>query len=275
MQPSYVEFVGVDGCPAGWVAVALTGDGRLGYQVLPTFDAVLCQHPRALILVDVPIGLREAGPEERLCDREARRLLEQRRSSVFPAPVRAALCAADYEAASRLNRERTDGRRGLSRQSWAIVPKIREVYEHLAGRHQPSPLVREMHPELCFWALNEGRPLRHNKKTQEGYHERVALLSRLVAGSVRLVETVLREKRRGIVRRDDVVDALVGAVIARLSGGDLKTLPGVPERDSAGLPMEMVYFGVVFRANEAPCYCGLVPVGYGFGFVSWFDRPPN
>src|SRR6266571_2722228 len=100
------------------------------------------------------------------------------------------------------------------------------------------PLVREMHPELCFWALNEGQPLRHNKKTQEGYDERVALLSRSVAGVVGLVDTVLRETRRSVVQRDDVVDALVGAVVARLSRGDLKTLPEAPERDSAGLPME-------------------------------------
>jgi predicted RNase H-like nuclease len=244
VQPSYDEFVGVDGCPAGWVAVGLTGDGRLGYQVFPAFDAVLSQHRRALILVDVPIGLRDTCPEERLCDREARRLLKQRRSSVFPAPVRAALCAANYEGASRVNRENTGGRRGLSRQSWAIVPKIREVNEHLAGRHQASPLVREMHPELCFWALNEGQPLRHNKKTQEGYDERVALLSGSVAGVVGLVDRVLRETRRSVVRRDDVVDALVGAVVARLSRGDLKTLPEAPERDSAGLPMEMVYFAI-------------------------------
>src|SRR6266540_3607688 len=73
MKASFAEFVGVDGCPAGWVAVALTSEGQLGYKVLPTFDGVLGQHPHALILVDVPIGLREAGREERLCDREARR----------------------------------------------------------------------------------------------------------------------------------------------------------------------------------------------------------
>lgn len=250
MQASFAEFVGVDGCPAGWVAVTLARDGRLEYRVFPTFDAILCQHRRALILVDVPIGLRDAGADERVCDREARRLLKRRRSSVFPAPVRAALSAPNYEAASRINREKTDGRRGLSRQSWAIVSKIREVNEHLAGREQPAPVVREMHPELCFWGLKEGHPLRHNKKTQEGYGERIALLSQLVAGAVELVDTVLREKRRGVLRRDDVVDALVGAVVARLGGGCLKTLPETPECDSVGLPMEMVYFAVQTTAAE-------------------------
>lgn len=166
MQPSYDEFVGVDGCPAGWVAVAQTRGGRLGYEVFSGFEAVVARHARALIVVDVPIGLRDSGPDERLCDLEARRFLKERASSVFPAPVRAALFAADYKAASLVNREKTEGRRGLSRQSWAITPKIREVNECLASRGAPLPVVREMHPELCFWALNECQPLHHNKRTR-------------------------------------------------------------------------------------------------------------
>ncbi len=250
MRSPYHQFVGVDGCPGGWVAVVQAGDGFLGCEVLPSFAAVLGRHPLALILVDVPIGLCDAGPEERLCDREARSLLKQRRSSVFPAPVRAALCAADYKAASLLNREETGGRRGLSRQSWAITPKIREVNECLAGDHGPLPVVREMHPELCFWALNGRQPLLHNKKTEEGYEERIALLSRSHAGSASFVDAVLREHRRCVVRRDDVVDALVGSVTAFLSGGGLKTLPEAPECDSAGLPMEMVYFAVPAPAGH-------------------------
>jgi predicted RNase H-like nuclease len=250
MQPSYDEFVGVDGCPAGWVVVAQTRDGGLGCAVLPTFESVLARHCRALILVDVPIGLRDSGWEERLCDREARRLLKRRGSSVFPPPVRAALYVADYKAASVVNRERTEGRRGLSRQSWAIAPKIREVNECLTGRHAPLPRVREMHPELCFWALDGGRPLRYNKRTEEGYRERTALLSCHVPESVKFVEVILREHKRSVVRRDDIVDALVGSVTARLSRGDLKTLPETPERDSGGLPMEMAYFRIQTTAGE-------------------------
>lgn len=147
--------------------------------------------------------------------------------------------AEDHTAASLVNREKTEGRRGLSVQSWAIAPKIREVNEYLAGHH--GPVVREMHPELCFWALNGCHPLHHNKKTEAGYRERIGLLSRHQAGSGKLVEGVLRENNRSVVRRDDVVDALVGSVTAWLSRGGLTTLPAMPEQDSAGLPMEMVY----------------------------------
>jgi predicted RNase H-like nuclease len=62
MHASYDEFVGVDGCPAGWVAVVQARDGRLGCEVVPRFEAVVARHPLALILVDVPIGLHDEGP---------------------------------------------------------------------------------------------------------------------------------------------------------------------------------------------------------------------
>ncbi|MEW6348758.1 MAG: DUF429 domain-containing protein [Thermodesulfobacteriota bacterium] len=44
--------------------------------------------------VDIPIGLRDHGPE-RSCDLEARRLLGIRRSSVFPVPCRSAVYPQD------------------------------------------------------------------------------------------------------------------------------------------------------------------------------------
>ncbi|MGH9739245.1 MAG: DUF429 domain-containing protein [Candidatus Acidiferrales bacterium] len=34
----------------------------------------------------------------------------------------------------------------------------------------------EFQPEVCFWALNQTRPMKHNKKTKEGTEERVVLL---------------------------------------------------------------------------------------------------
>lgn len=240
MNGRFGEFVGVDGCRGGWVAVTVRS-GRLAYEIAATFPEILAQHTWALILVDVPIGLREGGPVERLCDPAARQVLGGRAACVFPVPVRAALNTVDHKTASLVNRELTEGRRGLSLQSWAIAPKIREVNEALATGACPRPVVREMHPEVCFWALNDRRPLQHNKKTAEGHRERMALLSRHVAGAACLVEQVLCGHLRRVVQRDDVVDALVGTVTGCLSEGNLMTLPEEPERDSAGLPMEIVY----------------------------------
>ncbi|MBP1156496.1 putative RNase H-like nuclease [Paenibacillus sp. PvR052] len=80
-----------------------------------------------LLLIDMLIGLA-AATEPRRCDVLARQLLKLgRASSIFPAPVREVLTASDYVDANALQR-RVSGR-GLSRQSWALVPKIRSLDE--------------------------------------------------------------------------------------------------------------------------------------------------
>jgi hypothetical protein len=90
-------LAGVDACRAGWVVALAGGTGSGGgafddveVQVVATFAEVLGLGA-ATVAVDIPIGLPDAGP--RVCDVAARRLLGPRRSSVFPAPVRAALDA--------------------------------------------------------------------------------------------------------------------------------------------------------------------------------------
>lgn len=48
-----------------------------------------------------------------------------RGSSVFPVPCRQAVHSETYHEASKINKEVLG--RGLSKQGWGIVPKIREV----------------------------------------------------------------------------------------------------------------------------------------------------
>src|SRR5207247_2138530 len=98
-----VDFVGVDGCRAGWIAIALTESGAHSYLVAPTIADVARRHPTALVLVDVPIGLRDSERGERQCDLEARATLGPRGVSVFPAPCRSALSFASFQAASAEN----------------------------------------------------------------------------------------------------------------------------------------------------------------------------
>ena len=62
-----------------------------------------------------PGTLCDSGTDERHCDAQARKLLKQpRSSSVFPAPARQSLQAADYQDALVINRESTG--RGLSKK---------------------------------------------------------------------------------------------------------------------------------------------------------------
>jgi predicted RNase H-like nuclease len=221
-------FVGVNGCKAGWLGVALTSEGYTSHRLAADFSDIAAVYQAGLILVDVPIGLRDIGPAERLCDTAARRVLGPRASSVFPAPCRSAIRATEYEAASTENRAKTA--RGLSKQSWALVPKIRQLDNYLRQQSANGPVVREVHPEVCFWGL-AGRPMQHPKHRPEGRAERLAVLADVIANA----------HPKSLLGEDDVLDALVAAVTALLSSENSKTLPQVPEQDAHGLRMEMVY----------------------------------
>ena len=77
------EFVGVDGCRSGWFSVGFDGNGCYELKVFPAFSELLAYYCDAkLVLVDIPIGL-PMGPGGRDCDSKARKILEDRRSSVF------------------------------------------------------------------------------------------------------------------------------------------------------------------------------------------------
>jgi len=52
-----------------------------------------------------------------------------------------------------------------------IAPKIKQVDDAITPDCQRA---FEVHPEVCFWALNERCPMKYNKKTAEGAAERIA-----------------------------------------------------------------------------------------------------
>ena len=199
-------LAGVDGCRSGWV-VAWEG----GVQVLPTFGYVLSRRFE-LALIDVPIGLLEVG--SRRCDTEARSLIGERRSSVFPAPSRSLLRSRRYAGQ-------------CSVQLWNILEKIREVDASMKPALQRR--VREAHPEVSFALLNGG-PLRYPKKQAAGETER-RLLLRPVFGEVPRVPGTAR---------DDVLDAYVLLWSARRVLHGQERVLGSGERDGRRLKCEIV-----------------------------------
>jgi len=148
-----MTVVGVDGCPDGWLVVAYEGTNFVEANVCDRFESLWDRYSGAeTILVDVPIGLREATSEKRPCDDAARGALGARSSSVFAPPVRDAVYEDSYADAKAVQEELTDGSLGV--QAWHICQKIREV-EELLRETAPAArrTVREAHPEVCFWAL--------------------------------------------------------------------------------------------------------------------------
>ena len=241
------EVAGVDGCRAGWFVViaSATKTSQAGHHsvlglkdfcVAKDFAEVLSEtHDCELVCVDIPIGLSDCA-ERRECDVAARRLLGGRRaSSVFPPPIRQCLWANDPETASRICFEHSGKK--LNRQSFFIMPKIREVDKVMTPELQRR--VREIHPEISFWALNANKPMQHNKKRLVGGNDRVKLLAPIFSG---LQELVVKAHKPKEVAPDDILDALVAAWTAGQAViGKAKTLPENPQTDRKGLKMEILY----------------------------------
>ena len=249
----WVSVVGVDGCRSGWFWVCLIRSGVWKVGIERNFRQIWSQwHEADSILVDIPIGLPDSGVAERLCDREARNVLDRpRKSSVFPVPCRLSLDAATYQSACRINKRFT-GRR-LSKQSWNIAGKIREVDELLRSHARAKGVVREVHPEVLFWALNRGLSMQHNKRTEDGFRERLRLLELRYPGSLAIVTSTLDAFARKAVGRDDIMDALAAAVTGKLGRRSLQSLPEHPERDSTGLPMEILYYRCEPGSEQPAC----------------------
>lgn len=236
--PSNVTFVGADGCRGGWLFVAARGEDPFPTMagVAETLDDLMSRvGMQAVIALDMPIGLPSTGA--RACDVAARKVLGwPRRSSVFPAPVRAVLPATTYEDACAWH-ERVDGRR-LTLQAFHLLPKIREVDALLQGAAALQGRVREVHPEVS-WAHLTGAPIAAPKRSREGRAVREEAIERVWPGVV----PAMREALRGVrgYAADDLLDALVNAWTARrLRDGEAACLPeGVAPRDAVGLPMEI------------------------------------
>ncbi len=128
----------------------------------------------------------------------------------------------------------------MSKQSWAISPKIREVDSLLQRHSQLRARVRETHPEVCFWGLAQ-RPMQYSKKTREGFQERLEILEEAWGPATDVIAEAFLQYGGFEAQRDDVVDAVVAAVCASRIEQCL-TLPGEPETDATGLPMAIVYW---------------------------------
>ncbi|CAN5821806.1 hypothetical protein BH23ACT10_BH23ACT10_01280 [soil metagenome] len=221
--------VGLDGTRDGWIAVVLRDDRVDTVTRVPDLASVAARFGSVPIAVDIPIGLVD-GPR-RAADVAARSQLSGSASSVFPAPCRSVVdgyragSLTDHAAANALAREVTGA--GLSRQTWAILPKIAEADAAVEGGGD----LYEVHPELSFRLL-AGRRL-DGKRTWNGMMARLALLRTV---GIELPQTIEGVDR---VPADDVFDA---AVVAWTAAGlhdvvGLRSHPAQPGEWDRGRPI--------------------------------------
>ena len=196
--------------------------------------------PRATVCIDIPIGLSSDGFRD--CDHAARQLLGKRRSSVFPVPPRLALAPLSYEEINLASKAHCG--KGVSKQAFYLLPKIREAEALLRSPDTDDVEWLETHPELCFSSFNGAVPMKDNKKTDAGFRQRKTVLARHIPASAidRLIKNLMASEPRAQCARDDMVDALVCGVVARLDAEERDCLPpGRQEFDEVGLRMRICY----------------------------------
>jgi predicted RNase H-like nuclease len=222
------HVLGVDACgKQGWVGIGLADGAYAGSFVDTRLDALIERAGAVrVIAVDMPLGLVETG--WRAADLAAKGLLGARRSSVFLIAPRPVWRERDYTAAADRCQELTGNR--LSRQAWALAPKLLEARACWLADER----IHEVHPEVSFHALAGGVPVTHAKKTWRGQQQRRSLLAE--AGIV--LPDALGEADR--VPADDVLDAAVAAWSAhRIALGIARRIPETPEHDAEGRAVEI------------------------------------
>jgi predicted RNase H-like nuclease len=231
--------IGVDGCPAGWVAaIAYTdddepapsvtrtelrlhtnGEGGLGHLVRACEAAGVGAStvPAVILAVDVPMGLPHRA-RLRPCDVAARATLGRRWMCVFPAPDRELLGLSFEQARAVVMTRRAAEPAGahpiMTRQAMAIAPKIAEADELLTAVPERQRWLVEVHPEVSFLAL--ARDLAHpsaigglpRKKHSAGRAVRRELIAAVFDDALGQMDAVAWTGT--VVGRDDVLDAYAG-----------------------------------------------------------------
>ncbi|HCC46452.1 MAG TPA: hypothetical protein DEQ32_18770 [Gammaproteobacteria bacterium] len=219
---------GVDGCPGGWFAVS--SDGEL--SLASDFASLLQRLSSGRLYIDIPIGLPET---ERRLEGFIRRNKPIRSGSLFSVPCRPAVYADTYECACEINFSLTGKK--LSKQSWFLCKKIKEVDDKLRRDDSMRRRVIESHPELAF-AILKGSALEFSKKTLAGIQERLTILSTKHSQTEQIYALAVSTYPRKLLGRDDIVDAL--ALLCVGLGKKRRLVVSGQRRDAFGIPIRMI-----------------------------------
>jgi predicted RNase H-like nuclease len=222
-----LRVLGLDGFRRGWVAVVIDGDRReLSFHADIT-DALRGPFDRAGI--DIPIGMNDDGT--RACDQQARQKLRPHGSRVFTGARR--WLWQEFDDPDKANEAAEQRKQSkVSRQLWHLGRKIMQVDDFVCAH--PEFDIREVHPELVFLRLNQGRPLL-SKKSVDGLALRERLLRE--AGFADISEWTTRTRIGSGAKPDDVLDACAVAIAAQAPAGQLPE--GEPPVDGCGVKMQI------------------------------------
>ncbi len=232
---------GVDGVRGGWaMAVTAVADGStVEFSAWSGLEELWAEaRARDLLVVGFDMAVGLPGTERRTADVAARELLGARRASLFWTPPLCTLGATDHAEANRRSRQQTE--RGISAQSFNLMPKIRELRTALAPEDfapAARPRAVEVHPESSFVRLG-GAPMVSSKHKLAGLEERFAVLAGVFGN---IAEAALPASLPGPSEPglDDLLDAAAAAWTARrIVAGEAECL-GAGEHDETGYPMHI------------------------------------
>lgn len=230
-------YLGVDGFSNGWCCCSF--NGNMTIKIIPEIKNILDYDNYSKILIDIPIGLSSRKAERKI-DNQLRTLLPSgRKSSVFNAPTRKSAYANTYDEAKKAEIEQLG--KSLSIQSWNITNKIKEVDQFLTTNTQLNN-IRESHPELCFYYLNNMKPLLFSKRTVDGLNERMKILNHYHHQSQELLEDFFQKNKKTGIKKDDIADSMVLCISAKnwIKNGK-RTINNQPNKDEKGIS-----FGIHF-----------------------------
>ena len=235
--------IGIDGCRYGWVTACYESETVKLFKNIAevwAYFGIDCD-----FLIDMPIGLPSAKVPNRTCEQEARAVLPKgRKSSLFSVPCREAFAAENYGEANEINKSILG--KGLSKQTWFIMPKMLELDELLISNHEARLPFKEAHPEISFQFINSGEPLIASKKTKEGIYERRSILQQFDSRTEQLYQLAIYAFNRTAVAPDDILDALCLSAMQTIIQQNGKssqqyTFPQKPIVDEHGIEMAIHY----------------------------------
>ena len=167
-----MKFFGLDGCKYGWITAQLLKDKTIQLRIIKELDEINnITKESAIIGIDIPLELHKKG--KRNAEKEARRILGSRASTIFSSPSINTLQATSYIEACRINYKETGLK--ISKQSWYLFWKIKQARKIYLDKTSNKTLY-EIHPELSFMAMNKMEVIKESKKTIEGRKKRLDLI---------------------------------------------------------------------------------------------------
>lgn len=225
-----MNIFGIDGAPQGWSVAYRNKDGNATLTFVRDLNEFFLRFPDAThIAIDMIIGLPDkAYKGGRIAEKEARKLLSPRGSVIFSSPCRDAVYAENYQEALIINKDSSSDGVGLSKQSFNICPKIKEVDQFIRTHTELRPRIYETHPELSFWEMNQKKILQ-SKHSKEGRAQRLALLKKsdLLPANARTKDDL------------DALACLWSAI--RIQKEESNHVPQHPPQDRYKLPMQITW----------------------------------